>query len=429
MARPSTLCLLLLLPALAGCHSVRQQLQEAETELAERHGQQARALIDRRARLVDWPSALVMMQTHNLALQEHRDALLTAEERLRQVKRDLIPGAAITGNLTHALTQLGDLRGDDAAVSIYGFFNIPGLVQWRARQYATELQLVRTRWALDLKSRELTIQLRELFVRHELLKQRRRQLALAQRWQVSDPLALSLDASPPRIEHESLLRSLRLEEDSLQDAFAEILGDASVRWEPLPDYLPRFDYATAQPDPGDIDRFGGLYRRLQAVELEGARLRQRGIELQYWPDLHVNLSSPPFYQSQGGSWSADSILLNLGASVPLDFRGSIAQQLRETRRDFARLETALRDQNARAISKLLQARDSLQLNARQLRLAELRLEALRSLPPGLSPARARDNLERLLALDQQRTSLQLEQTRLEALFWILDETRWPQPAT
>jgi hypothetical protein len=421
---------LVLLPALAGCRSVQVGLQEHEAELATRHAAQAQALVDRRPRLLDWPSALVMMQAQNLSLQEARDAVVTAEERLRQINRDLIPGAALTGNLTKALTDLGDLRGSDAALSIYGFFNVPGVIQWRVRHYAAELQLLRAHWALELKSRELTIQLRELFVRNQLLTQRRRQLALAQRWQISDPLALSLEASPPKIEHESLLRSLRLEEENLQDALAGILGDSSARWEPLADYLPRFDYAVSRPDPQDTGRFGGLYRRLHAAELEGARLRQRGVLLQYWPDLHVNLSSPPLYQSQGGrDWSPDFILLNLGATVQLDLRGSISQQLRETRRDFARLEARLREQNARATSSLLQARESLQLNARQLRLAELRLEALRSLPPGLSPARARENLERLLALDQQRTALLVEQTRLEALFWILDETRWPAPAT
>lgn len=428
MLRALSVRLLLLLPLLAGCRSARTDLHEAEAVLAERQVEQAQSLGHRRARLLDWPTALNVMQTQNLALQESRDTITRAEERLRQVTRDLVPGAAVTGNLTKALTDLGHLRGDDAALSIYGFFNIPGLVQWRLRYYATELELLRSRWALELKSRELTLQLRELFIRSELLSQRRRQLALARRWQTPDPLARSLDASPPRIEHEALLRSLRQEEETLQDALAGLLGDSSHHWQLVGDYLPAFDYASAALDLQDTGRFGGLYRRLQAAELEGARLRQRGLRLQYWPDLQINLTSPPFYQNHGGPrWSADVIQLNLGASVPLDLRGTLAQQLEETRRDFARLEARLREQNARLLTRLLQARDSLQLNARQLHLTELRLEALRELPFAASPARARDNLERLLALDQQRTALRLEQTQLEALFWILDETRWPGP--
>ncbi len=426
--RPWTLLLLLLV--CAGCRSLPEELAKREAEVAASIQAQAAALADRPARTVTWPDALALMQAHNQTLRQSHDALITSRERLRQVNRDLIPGAAVTGTLTKALSQLGDLNGDDAALSLYGFFNVPGLIQWRMRHYAGELEVIRAEWALELKTRELTLQLRELFVRTELLAQRRRQLALAQRWPQPGPLSLSLDASPQKLEHETLLWSLRREADSLQDALAEILGNASVEWALDPAGLPRFDYADADLDLQDIARFGGLYRRLQATELEGARLRQRGITLQYWPDLSLNLSSPPFYQSRGGpSWSADSLVLNLGASVPLDLRGSLAQQRHETQRDFARLEAKLREQNTLTLTGLARARESLRLNARQFRLTEARLAALRSLPAAQSPARTRDNLERLLALDQQRTSLLLEKTQLEALFWLLDESRWSRPAS
>lgn len=412
-----------------GCRSLPDELHQREAEVTASIAAQAAALADRPARTVVWADAVALMHAHNLALRQARDAVTTGRERLRQVNRDLLPGAAITGNLNQALSQLGDLNGDDAALSVYGFFNVPGLIQWRMRRYASELELLRAGWALELKTRELTIQLRELFVRSELLDQRRRQLALAQRWPQPGPLALSLDASPQKLEHETLLWSLRREAEALQDAAAELLGDAAIAWTLDPAGRPRFDYATAGPDLHDLARFGGLHRRLQAAELEGMRLRQRGIRLQYWPDLTINLTSPPFYQTRGGSsWSAYAIFLNLGASVPLDLRGNIAQQLRETQRDFERLELELREQNARTLTGLDRARASLQLNARRLRLTEARLDALRALPVAQSPARTRDNLERLLALDQQRTSLLLEQTQLEALFWLLDESRWPAPA-
>ena len=412
-----------------GCRSLPHELHQRETEVTASIAAQAAALADRPARTVVWADAVALMHAHNLALRQERDALTSARERLRQVNRDLIPGAAITGNLTKAVADLGDLKGDDAALSVYGFFNVPGLIQRRMRLYAGELEVIRAGWALELKTRELTIQLRELFVRAELLDQRRRQLALAQRWPQPGPLSLSLDASPQKLEHETLLWSLRREEETLQDAAAEILGDAAVAWQLDAAGLPSFDYATAPPDLHDLARFGRLHRRLQAAELEGMRLRQRGIRLQYWPDLTINLTSPPFYQTRGGSsWSADLLTLNLGASVPLDLRGNIARQRDETQRDFERLEAGLREQNARTLNGLARAHDSLRLNARQLRLAEARLDALRALPVAQSPARTRDNLERLLALDQQRTALRLEQVQLESLFWLLDEPRWPTPA-
>jgi hypothetical protein len=412
----------------SGCRSVPEELSKREAEVTASLQEQAAALAERPLRQITWPVALALMHDQNLVLRQTRNAVTTSRERLRQVNRDLIPGAAITANVTKGISQLGDLQGEDAALSLYGFFNVPGLIQWRLRHYAGQLELIRAEWALELKSRELTIQLRELFVRAELLEQRHRQLALAQRWQQAGPLSLSLDASPQKLEHEALLWGLRRERESLQDATAELLGDASVDWSLDATGLPRFDYADDSFDLRDSSRFGGLYRRLQAAEIEGARLRQRGIKFQYWPDLTINLTSPPLYQSRGSqSWSADSLVLSLGAAVPIDLRGRISQQLRETKRDFAYLETKLREQNALTLTGLARARDSLRLNARHLRLTDARLGALRSLPAAQSPARTRDNLDRLLTLDQQRTSLLLEKVQLESLFWLLDESRWTSP--
>lgn len=416
---------------IAGCTTAEIKVHDQETALAETFQTQITEADQHLPTRLGWNAAVAQMLEHNFELQQARDAVITSEERLRQVNKDLIPGAAITGSVTKALTQLGDLNGDDAAFSIYGFFNVPGLIQWRMRYYAGDLELLRARWALELKTRELTIQLRELFLRTELLSQRRRQLALADHWDHATPLSLSLDASPPSLERETTLWNLRREEEDLLATTAKLLGDSSQQWHLIGTGAPSFNYAENPPDLRDTEHFAQLYRRLLATDLEGARLRQRGIKLQYWPDLQINLSSPPLYQVNQGRtrrWSGDDLVLNLSATVPLDLRGSISQQLRETKRDFARLEIKIREQTAQTIQTLRQAQTSLTLNARQLQLTEARLDALRGLPSGMNPARARENLERLLSLDQQRTSLLLEKVQLEALFWLLDETKWSPPA-
>ena len=160
-------------------------------------------------------------------------------------------------------------------------------------------------------------------------------------------------------------------------------------------------------------------------------MRELGVRLLYWPDLSVNLSSPPLVSVQGGTssrWSFDQIFVNAATSLNLDVRGSVAMQLRETKRDIALLTDTLREKNTQTIQRLLLAREALQLNARQLRLTEFRLDALRGLPRSLEPATVQANLERLLTLDEQRTSLLLERAQLEALFWLIDETQWSRPA-
>jgi len=415
---------------LAGCTSPSDKVKSIASELATDYQQHVVAHRTRPVQTLDWPAALALMRVHNLELQQSRDAVTTAEENYRQINRDLIPGVAITANLTKALTDLGNLRGEDAALSIYGFFNLPGAFQWHMRRYSGELQLIRTRWAEELKQRELSIQLRELFLRSQLLNQRHEQLERSRRWQTTDPLFKSLETTAPQLERETLLHSLRMESETLQDSIAKLLGTSSCQWQLQSESLPRLEYLVTELDLADTARFGGLYRRLQAIELEGARLRQRGIKLQSWPDLQINLSAPPLYQSSGSaSPSASDIRLTLSSSLPLDLRGSLSQQLRQTKRDFARLESRLRQQNNQTIAALHRAQESLRLNNRQLRLTELRLDALSRLPLLTNPHHTRENLKLLLALDQQRTNLLLEKNHLEALFWILDESRWPATTT
>lgn len=420
---------LLALLLLAGCRHPGAALERHAETLAAEIAEQRTHMAAATPAPLSWPEAVVRLREHNLELQQQHAAIAAAEERRRQVVRDLMPGAAVTGNLTKSLGQLGRLDGDDTAIALHAFFNLPGLLQWQMRHYAAELEVIRARWALELKERELTVQLREIFLRSTLLEQRRTNLTRAGVWQPGGNLAGGLlDATPPALEREAVLWSLRREADELQSTAGKLLGDATVRWQLQAGALPAFDYAARASGWPQAEHFGRLHRRLQAAELEAMRLRERGVRLQYWPDLTLNLSSPPLYQRAGGregSFSSDQIFLSLGTSLNLDLRGRVAGQLREARREAALHARLIREQNALLLQQLEQAATALALNDRQLRLTEVRLDALRNLSGSTHPARARDNLERLLALDQQRAGLLLERTRLEALFWILDETQWP----
>lgn len=413
---------------LAGCRSPAPALQAGEADLADSFTAEWQRTLPETA--IAWPDAVARLEAQNLDLRRSHDAVTAARERVVQVSRDLLPGAALTANAMQAVTRLGEFSGDDAALSFYAFVNVPGLVQWRIRRYGAELELIRAEWAHELKRRELTIQLRELFLRDTLLTQRRRNLDLAARWPATGSLAQRLETNPPGLEREAILWSLRREADSIQTAAAALLGDATQRWRLDAAGLPDLAYDRQPPAVADPATFGRLLRRLQAADLEAARLRVRGVKLQYWPDLSLNLSGPPLFQVSGGrrsEFSADQVFLTLTGSVNLDLRGAIAQQLREAKRDYALLEARLREQNAQTIQRLQQALAALARNARELHLTEARLDTLRGIPATTTPVRARDNLERLLALDQQRTSLLLERAQLEALFWLLDESRWAKP--
>lgn len=421
---------IVLLLVLAGCQSPRERLDRHAADRAAAYREAA----DRSAALEPAPlafaDALASLRAHNLELRAARNAVTSAEERARQVFKDLLPGANLAASLSRSVTDLANLSRTDLAYSVFAHINIPGLIQLRLRHYGAQLELLRARWSCELKERELTLQLREAFLRADLLSTRRRTLLASLQWDASVSPLQGFEAGPRGIERESILYSLRTEADALQLALSQLIGDDSRLWQPDLSGLPALDYADHPPDYADTGRFGVLFRQFQALDIEALHLRERGIRLQYWPDLRISLTSPPLYQNAGGvttSWDVDQVLFTANTSVPLDIQGNISRQLREARRDrdlqFARME----DQLNLTLQRLAASRDALALTARRLRIAELRLEHLRALPLTQSPDSVRYNLDRLLRLDEQRTTLVLERARLEHLFWILDESRWSRP--
>lgn len=419
---------LLLFVLLAGCSHPATEVSRQEQALATSYRTEVVRQSALTSRQIAWDDARARMLEHNPELTRTRNQATAARERQRQVVKDLLPGAALTGSFSKAVTDLGQLNQADGALSLYAFLNLPGLVQWHLRHYGASLEVMRADYARELKERELTLALRELFLRSELLAQRRRHLALAERWRDARPLTASLTVEPAGLARESAQWALDREGDEIESALANLLGDAGSRWLPAEGTAPRLDYAVDVTELADTTRFGLLQRRLQAIELTGAALRERGVRLQSWPDLRFNLSSPPLYSTTGDRWSFDELFVTASTAVPIDLRGSIAQQARESRRDRAELETRLRQGAAHLIQQLRLAQAALAQNARRLRLVELRLEGLRSLSLPANPTQARENLEQLLALDEQRTGLVVERSRLEGLFWLLDEPRWDPPS-
>lgn len=415
---------------LFGCQSPRARIHERTIERTAAYHEEALRGADLAPAPLTYADALASLRSHNLELRAARNAIAAAEERARQVFKDLLPGATLSASLSRSVTDLANLSRSDLAYAAFAFVNIPGLIQLKLRHYASQLELLRARWACELKERELTLQLREAFLRADLLESRRRSLQASLQWASTGSLLNGLEVDPLGIERESILYALRNEADSLQLALTLLIGDGSRRWQPERSGVPVLDYAESPPDFADTDRYGQLFRQLQALDIEALSLRERGIKLQYWPDLRLSLSSPPLYQNSGGtasSWNVDQVLFSANATMPIDLQGNIGRQLREFRRDRDLQFDRMADQLSLTLQRLAASRDALALTSRRLRVADLRLQALRTLPLTQSPESVRQNLDRLLRLDEQRTTLLLERARLEHLFWILDETRWTRP--
>jgi len=413
-----------------GCQSPRESVGQRAVERTEAYRKEAGRRAGMTVAPLSYAGALASLQSRNLELRTARNSIINAEERARQVFKDLLPAANLTASLSRSVTDLANLSRSDLAYSAFAYINVPGFIQLRLRHYAAQLELIRARWSYELKERELTIQLRETFLRSGLLETRRRTLLASLQWESAASPLDGFEADPRGIERESILYSLRTEADALQLSLVQLTGDDRHLWKPDTAGLPVLNYAENPPDFADTARYGQLFRQLQALDVEAIHLRERGVKLQYWPDLRLSLSSPPLYENNGGttsSWDVDQVLFSATSSMPVDLQGNISRQLREARRDRDLQFQRMADQLSLTLQRLDASRDALRLTDRRLRIANLRLEGLRTLPLTQSPESVRQNLDRLLRLDEQRTTLLLERARLEHLFWLLDETRWTRP--
>lgn len=367
------------------------------------------------------------MTARNIELQASRDNVTAAEESLKQIYRDLIPGASISAGVTTAFTDVANLKADDFALNIFTFINLPGLISHRVRYYTASLEMMRARWAYELKLRELTIALHEQFLQYQLLAERSRNLALSSRFQPVPNILNGLDATPEGLEKEEIALSLERQARTMQASIARLLGSSRSRWEPDAASLPDWDYI-ANPLPlRDPKKFGTLYRQLQALQLEGQRLAKLGVKLRYWPDIRISLSSPPLYSAAGGTSSGfdfDRVLVGLNSNVRLDTNLTIWTQLKQLERRVELDKRRLNDENSILIEQLMANQKSLDLNRKQRRLNEIRLKSMRNEQRSMDLGKTRIQLEKSLRLSERRATLLLERAQLQGSLWLFDERRW-----
>jgi hypothetical protein len=421
---------IIILQILGGCANPRAEVWKQEQVLATKITQEILRIGNLSDENISWNSALKLMTSQNIELLSARDQVTVAEESLRQIYRDLIPGGSISAGMNTAVTNLANLSGDDFALSIFTFINLPGVVAHRIRYYASTLELMRARWAYELKLREQTIILHDQFLQYQLLVERTKNLALSSRFQASPGLLNGLDATPEALLKEELALSLERQSRTMQANISRLLGSTRSRWVLNPDGVPGWDYIENPLPMENPRKFGTLYRQLQALQLEGQRLSKLGVKLRYWPDLTLSVSSPPLYAVSGGQnagFDIDRVFVSLNSNVQLDTRMSIWTQLQQVERRIALDRRKLEQENAILIGQLMTNQAALELNRKQSRLNEIRLKFLRNEERSLDPVKNRDQLENSLSLSERRASLTIERAQLQASLWLLDERRWNRP--
>lgn len=366
------------------------------------------------------------MREHNLELRRERGAILTADASIDRVWLDLVPAVTLTYSVNRAMTSAGS--DSQSNFSVFAFLNIPGMIGVRMRYYAAVLSLVRAEYGYALKEREQTIALWQAFRAARRLEEKKAWARFAR----DKNLAAGLGAHGSGTLGEYLSDyALKQEELGLRDRLAKLLGDYTAEWAPDADTAPVCDYTKVKADLTKPAEWGLLLNKYTATELEGARLRRLGATLQYWPDVSVSVQSPPLYSKSGGApervWSSDEMRVHAQTSLRLDTTLSTTYSLMETRRQVALLHAFLRQGTQERIRKLEMQDAYVEVMLAREAEVKRRVVLLLAAPPSASLAEYSvwaDNFKNTLS---ERSRLAEERDALDAVYWFIDEGRWPDP--
>lgn len=417
---------LLTLLFLAGCRSPKDGLDRRYTEVGEIYGDDA--LRPKSETALTWADAKARMLENNLEITESYNGILQARESTQRVFLDLLPSLSVSANLSRQITDFSNLSGDDVNYGVFSSINIPGIVRLRVNHYAALIQEIRAGWAWELARRERVVQIRSLFIRQKNLNRRAEMLSLAGTQEDRSGLDLSnLGKRPAELERRDRLWQLQRQEDRLQQDISSLLNDYSSKWILDVSTIPELYVDEGVPDIHDLDNFGVLWRQLKAVELERARLTELGAKISYWPDLSLNITSPPLYQRSGGTerdFDIDAVTASFRTNVRIDTDLRNAFRLRQIRRSNALVLDMLRAESANLLLRLKDAMEAYKLNQAEALIAQTQYELLIDALADAQLTNTDNQLESLLRLEDQLVRIENEQAEFEALFWALDESKW-----
>ena len=421
--------LLLVVLLFASCRTVRENLNLQVEKVESVYDQSLAEYGNKKSKKLNWGTALDLMLKNNLELKRARDSLERAVENRKQIYWDLVPSLGLSASLSKSLTDLGDLSSQDIRFNVFSTINLPGMISFYSRRYASLLGVIVAEWNLMLKGRELIIRLRELFLEYADFEMRKRVVAKGQLWKSSKPQKLSelIDSTPEEILLEQQAFNLRISENQLSLSLAKILGSYDFKWELVQEGLPELPYAEKPLDLKQKDKVGVLLRQKQAANMESLRLREVTAKLSYFPDLNLGLSSPSLYRVSNKTatgFSVDELIVRVGSSVSFDTNLRRSRQLKDIRREIEFQNRFMKEEIRAQIQKAILAQQELALVVSELELANLRLNSLDAQPRSSDLNEMRVYLEKRFVLLERLSSLQLKKARIEGGFWLLDDDKW-----
>ncbi len=414
---------------LCACSGPREGLIEQEKSVQSRYVLELGKIEERKEEDLAWDQALERMLHDNLELKRSKESIRLAKEQTKQVYWDLVPIVSLRANLSQAFENLGNLDGEDLRLSVFSTLNLPGVVGLYSRRYSAILGDLKAGLDHQLKTRQLVIRLRELFLEYEDFRLRResqKKTELLGLGEQRTPLEL-INATPESLMIEQQAFEVKVREDQLRQKASLLLGSFDRKWNLVAKDLPELNYANDPVDLNDTKNFGLLLRKKQAMELEVARLSKVVAKLSFFPEINFGVYNPPLYTSWPDDYrfSADRMIFNASSSVRLDTNLAKIRNLRRVSNQIKLQDQAMREEINRQIVESSLAQRELELVEKELSLSELRIEASDSFGGGENLNELRQFLEKRYLLVQRASQLRLQKARLEGAFWLLDERKWP----
>ena len=414
--------------AIVGCRGPERKVVEQMNELRRAWDSNVVYQANLPQRVIDWHEAMGIMLAKNLKLRQMRNDLTNAQASVRQVYKDFIPTLNLQLGVSEFFTEIPGIDADDVYMNASSIMSIPGVVNFRARLYAAQLVELRARAAKELAEREQIIELYRLFYSAQEFADRTVQLetqrATAEAMEQVDPFTGQLMIT----ETETLELGNAREAKALQDRISEALGSREYQWLLSPEGLPELRYSEAPLPLTDTNRVAQLQMRLLAVELEAARAQLLGLKLRYWPELNINISSPPIYsRSAGGSetfWDADELRANASLYWTIDTRGNLSRTIRQTKRQQELQYERYRQESIGLINRLLFTQQLITEVQEQLAQVNAQLTVMEAIPPAQTFGALEKYSVDYRTLTQQQLQLRRELSDLNALFWFVDDYAW-----
>jgi hypothetical protein len=393
----------LLVAGSSGCLSVRDEFSREEKLRQEdwnRH--HAAALTPAPALRLTWTDALTRLRAGNEKIRSADVDCLRAEENRKQVRRSLVPLLSLQGGFNQALTHGSDIDPFTFAANV--FFDVPGMVGYRLRHEAAELMVIRADLAREAVWREQVVELYRVFSQSAQQAGEQREITRAL------DLAAAPDAGVFRTALERRKETAGLAQTELRSQLGQLLGAPELRFDCDAQDLPSLAYDTPAGRPA-AENLAHLPLRLAAVELVALRARELGVNLQYWPEVSVYISTPALYRRSGGDdnfWSSRDLFIGSNVYWTLDTRGRNASQKRVIAAEAELRRNVLANESVRLSHRIEDALDAL---AR----TEERLAALPANAPSTSLT---------ASLESNRAALVAERREWQLILWFFDDTRW-----